>query len=162
MLRISRLTDYGIVLLATIAERAPGATCNARELAETTRLPFPMVGKVLKTLAQAELLVSHRGAKGGYALARPPKDVTVAEIIEALEGPIALVECSAGPGQCGQESSCHVRDPWQVIHSTIRSTLAHVTLDRLVGPHAAGPLLQIAPLTPREAAAPAEPRGDHV
>ena len=160
MLRISKLTDYGIVLLATFAERAPGSTCNARELAETTQLPFPMVGKVLKSLAQAELLVSHRGAKGGYALARPPEAITVAEIIEALEGPIALVECSAGPGQCGQESSCHVRDPWQIIHSTIRATLAHVTLDGLVRP-GAGTLLQIATLLPREAAAPAEPRGDH-
>jgi FeS assembly SUF system regulator len=160
MLRISKLTDYGIVLLATFAGRAAGATCNARELAEATQLPFPMVGKVLKTLAQAELLVSHRGAKGGYALARPPETITVAEIIEALEGPIALVECSAGPGQCGQESSCHVRDPWQVIHSTIRSTLTHVTLDGLVRPRD-GALLQVdAPL--REAAPAAEPRGSHV
>jgi FeS assembly SUF system regulator len=161
MLRISRLTDYGIVLLATFAERAPGETCNARELAETTRLPFPMVGKVLKSLAQAALLVSHRGAKGGYALARPPEAITVAEIIEALEGPIALVECSAGPGQCGQESSCHVRDPWQVIHSTIRSTLAHVTLDRLVRPQGDALLQLERPLREAEPSG-AGARGSHV
>lgn len=161
MLRISKLTDYGIVLLATFASRAPGATCNARELAEATRLPFPMVGKVLKTLAQAELLVSHRGAKGGYALARAPESITVAEIIEALEGPIALVQCSAGPGQCGQESSCHVRDPWQIIHATLRSTLTHVTLDELVRPPEAAPLQVDA--APREAEPPALlARGTHV
>jgi FeS assembly SUF system regulator len=134
MLRISKLTDYGIVLLATFAERPFGATCNARELALATHLPFPMVGKVLKTLAQAELLVSHRGAKGGYALARPSEAITVAEIIEALEGPIALMECSAGPGHCHQEATCRVRDPWQTIHGAIRSTLSRVTLGGLVGP----------------------------
>jgi hypothetical protein len=91
-----------------------------------------MVGKVLKISPGGA--ARYRGAKGGYALARPPEAITVAEIIEALEGPIALVECSAGPGQCGQESSCHVRDPWQIIHSTIRSTLTHVTLHGLVEP----------------------------
>jgi FeS assembly SUF system regulator len=157
MLRISKLTDYGFVLLLTLAERPFGATSNARELAEATHLPFPMVGKVLKTLAQAELLVSHRGAKGGYALARPPEAITVAEIIQALEGPIALVECNAGPGHCEQERSCQVRDPWQRIHSTILTTLSHLTLRGLVGP-----LLQVdRPL--REPAPAAElPRGDHV
>lgn len=160
MLRLGKLTDYGIVLLATFAERPAGTTCTARELAETTRLPFPAVGKVLKTLAQAELLVSHRGAKGGYALARPPETISVAEIIEALEGPIALMECSAGPGHCQKEASCHVRDPWQRIQSTIRATLAHVTLAGLVR-SSADPLLQLAP-PPHEAGAPAAPRGDHV
>jgi FeS assembly SUF system regulator len=154
MLRISKLTDYGIVLLAALAERPLGATANARELAEATRIPFPMVGKVLKALAQAQLLVSHRGAKGGYGLARPAESITVAEIIEALEGPIALVECNAGPGHCEQEASCHVRDPWQRIHSTIRGTLSHVTLRGLVAP-----LLQVERTTTRE---PGAPRGSHV
>jgi len=142
LLRISKLTDYGIVLLASFAER-PDQTCNARELAEETGLPFPAVGKVLKTLASAGLLVSHRGAKGGYALARPPGEITVAEIIEALEGPIALMECSAGPGHCQKEATCRVRDPWQTIHGAIRSTLSRVTLGGLVS-------------------TPGEPRGPHV
>ena len=132
MLRISKLTDYGIVLLAHFARRAPGSTCNARELAEATGLPFPVVGKVLKTLAQAGLLVSHRGAKGGYTLARPPGAISVAEMIEALEGPIALMACSAGPGHCEQESICCVRDPWQTIHGAIRGALSGVTLGGLV------------------------------
>jgi FeS assembly SUF system regulator len=134
MLRISKLTDYGIVLLAHFARRPPGSTCNARELSEATGLPFPAVGKVLKSLAQAGLLVSHRGAKGGYTLARPPVAISVAEIIEALEGPIVLMACSAGPGHCEQESTCCVRDPWQTIHGAIRSTLSGVTLGGLVQP----------------------------
>ncbi len=142
MLRISKLTDYGIVLLAHFAEH-PGETCNARELAHALGLPFPVVGKVLKLLAQQELLVSHRGAKGGYTLARPPGEISVAEIIEALEGPIALMACSAGPGHCQNESTCRVRDPWQTIHSAIRFTLSRVTLGGLVQ-------------------APGESRGQHV
>jgi FeS assembly SUF system regulator len=142
MLRISKLTDYGIVLLAHFAEH-PGATCNARELAEATGLPFPAVGKVLKLLANEDLLVSHRGAKGGYTLARPAGEISVVEIIEALEGPIALMECSAGPGHCHKEATCRVRDPWQTIHGAIRSTLSRVTLGGLVS-------------------TPGEPRGPHV
>jgi FeS assembly SUF system regulator len=133
MLRISKLTDYGIVLLTHIAER-PADTCNARELAEATGLPFPAVGKVLKSLAHRGLLVSHRGAKGGYTLARLPGEISVVEIIEALEGPIALMACSAGPGHCHQEATCRVRDPWQTIHGAIRSTLSQVTLGGLVQP----------------------------
>jgi FeS assembly SUF system regulator len=134
MLRISKLTDYGIVLLAHFAQGAPGETHNARELAEATGLPFPVVGKVLKSLAQEGLLLSHRGAKGGYTLARPPGEISVAEIIEALEGPIALMECSAGPGHCHQEATCRVRDPWQLIHGAIRGALSRVSLNGLVRP----------------------------
>ena len=159
MLRISKLTDYGIVLLAHFADR-PGRTCNARELAEETGLPFPAVGKVLKTLAQEGLLVSHRGARGGYALARPAAEISVAEIIEALEGPIALMECSAGPGHCEKEATCRVRDPWQRIQDAIHSTLSGVTLRGLAHP-SADPLVHITTLS----AAPDDPtreRGSHV
>ena len=134
MLRISKLTDYGIVLLAHFAELESGETQNAREMAEATGLPFPVVGKVLKTLAQEGLLQSHRGAKGGYALSRPASQITVAEIIGALEGPIALMECSAGPGHCDQERTCRVRAPWQRINQAIAATLLEVTLAALVQP----------------------------
>src|SRR4030095_2548995 len=113
MLRISKLTDYGIVLLAHFADR-PGETRNVREQAKTAGRPFPAVGRVLRALAQEGLLVSHRGARGGYTLARPAAEISVAQIIEALEGPIALMECSAGPGHCEKEATCRVRDPWQM------------------------------------------------
>lgn len=161
MLRIGKLTDYGIVLLAHFAKRAPGATATARELAAATELPFPAVGKVLKALGQAGILHSQRGAKGGYALARPAASIDVAEIIEALEGPIALMECSAGPGHCGQEASCPVRDPWQRIHGTLRETLSRVSLQSLVGVPIA-PLVQIVPAPSPPAHASGAPRGEHV
>jgi len=138
LLRISKLTDYGIVLLAHFAEQAPGATRNAREMAEATALPFPVVSKMLKTLAGAALLQSQRGSKGGYSLARRPQEVSVAEIIEALEGRIALMDCTAGPGHCEQESSCPVRDPWQRINRAIQETLERVTLAELVHPGPGG------------------------
>jgi FeS assembly SUF system regulator len=151
MLRISKLTDYGIVLLSRFARLRAGAQLSARELALATALPFPAVGKVLKLLAHGGLLVSHRGARGGYSLARPAGSISVAEIIEALEGPIALMECSAGPGHCEQEATCSVRDPWQRIHQAIQGTLANVTLASLVERE---PLVHIGPLATEPAAAP--------
>jgi FeS assembly SUF system regulator len=142
VLRISKLTDYGIVLLARFAREAPGTTLTAREMAESTSLPHPVVSKMLKTLASAELLRSHRGAKGGYSLVREPQRITVADILHALEGPLALMECSAGPGHCGQESSCGVREPWQRINQTVHAALRAMTLAELAGP-ARPPLLGI-------------------
>ena len=132
MIRLSRLSDYGIVLMAQLAGRAGGAPSNAREVAAEAHLPLPVVSKVLKALAKRGLLVSHRGAKGGYSLARPPAEITAAEMIAALEGPIGLTECAAHPGQCVQEANCHVREPWQRINSVVRRALAEVTLADLV------------------------------
>jgi len=154
MLRISKITDYGIVLLAHFAELAASETRSAREMAETSALPFPVVGKVLKILSQEGILASHRGAKGGYALARPAREISVAEIISALEGPIALTECSAGPGHCEQEAFCGVRAPWQRINRAIQDTLCTVTLDQLA--HSGS--VPILPL----ASGPRPTRGDHV
>ena len=134
MLRITKLTDYGIVLLVHLAHHETASSQNARTMAEATSLPLPVVSKILKSLAQGGLLTSQRGAKGGYALSRRPEEINVAEIIDALEGPIALMECSAGPGGCDQETSCAVRDPWQQINQAILETLRHVTLRELVGP----------------------------
>ncbi len=133
MLRITKLTDYGIVLLVQLANGENPGSRNARSMAEATSLPLPVVSKILKSLAQGGLLTSQRGAKGGYTLARRPEELTVAEIIVALEGPIALMECSAGPGHCDQETACPVRDPWQRIHQSILEMLKRVTLRELVG-----------------------------
>lgn len=134
MLRISKLTDYGIVLLARFAQEPPGTTLNAREMAETTALPMPVVSKMLKTLAGAELLGSQRGSKGGYRLLRDPATVTVAELLDALEGGVALMDCTAGPGHCEQEDRCSVREPWQRINRAVLGALASVTLQELVQP----------------------------
>src|SRR5690606_36837478 len=108
MLRMSRITDYGIVLLTHLAAAAPGETVhNARELAARAGLPLPVVSKILKTLTREGFLLSHRGAKGGYALARRPEQITVASVIDALEGPIALTECGTElDGACEREARC--------------------------------------------------------
>jgi len=91
-----------------------------------------MVGKILKILTREGLLVSHRGAKGGYGLARPPGDITVAEMIRALEGPVALTECGFAPGRCEHEGVCSVRSPWERINQAIGETLEQVSLADLV------------------------------
>lgn len=138
MLRLSKLADYGVVLMADLARSPRGAHRNARELAAENHLPYPVAGKVLKTLAREGLLVSHRGARGGYALARPPEQIPVSKIIAALEGPVALTECGAAPGSCEHEPSCHVRTPWERINRAIVDTLDRVTLADLVRSRAEG------------------------
>jgi FeS assembly SUF system regulator len=148
MLRMSRLTDYGIVLLAHLAGRPAGGVHNARELAEEAGLPAPVVSKLLKVLTREGFLHSQRGAKGGYALARSPEAIRVAEVIEALEGPFALTAC--GVGICDRESSCVVRDPWQRINHALRRTLQEIRLSELIEPH---PLLPVNSLHPTAAGA---------
>ena len=134
MIRLSRISDYGIVLMAHLAGLEDGHPHNAREIASAAGLPLPVVSKILKGLAREGLLVSHRGAKGGYSLARPPAEITADEMIEALEGPIGLTECAVHPGECAQESSCGVREPWQRINAVVRSALTNVTLADLAQP----------------------------
>ena len=143
MIRLSRLTDYGIVLMAHLAECEPGSIHNAREVSTETGLPLPVVSKILKSLARSGLLLSQRGAKGGYTLVRPADTITVPEMIAVLEGPIALTECTQHPGACPQEASCHVREPWQRINQAVRATLASITLADLVAPREPGTLIPL-------------------
>jgi FeS assembly SUF system regulator len=143
MIRLSRLTDYGIVLMVQLARSADDAARNARHLAEETDLPAPVVSKVLKSLARKGLLASQRGSKGGYTLARPPEDISVPEMITALEGPISLTECTMNQGSCSQESSCDVREPWQRINAAVHSALAKITLADLAAPRAPGSFIPL-------------------
>lgn len=131
MIRLSRLADYGIVIMTHLA-REPGRQHNTPEIAAATRVPQPMTSKILKILAKAELLVSHRGAHGGYGLARNARLMSVADIIEALDGPIALTDCvEHGSGDCGLESMCLARANWQRINDAIRDALSGITLDEM-------------------------------
>jgi len=131
MLRITRHTDYGIILMARLADE-PFVVRTATDLAEATGLPLPMVSKVLKHLARRGLVVSHRGASGGYGLARRPEAISVAELIAALEGPIAITDCIAhGPGDCGQWSHCPTQGHWQWINAAIQRALSGVTLAQM-------------------------------
>ena len=132
MFRLSKTTDYGIVLMAQLAADARKPSQNARELAETSDLPVPMASKILKALAKEGLLTSQRGSKGGYSLAKPADELTVSEMIRVLEGPVALTDCAIGPSRCEHETMCAVREPWQVISRVVEQALADVTLADLV------------------------------
>lgn len=133
MIRITKQTDYGIVLLTHLAAN-PEHQYNAPELAAEARLPLPMVSKILKLLARESLLVSHRGVKGGYSLARLPEAISMAEIIAALEGPIALTECISVEGDCSHEPLCPVRSNWRRINQAVRTALAGITLAEMAHP----------------------------
>lgn len=136
MLRITRQSDYGIVLMTHLAagrgRSADAPVLNARDLAGATNLPLPTVSKILKGLARGGLLVSHRGVKGGYSLARPPREISVEEIIRALEGPIAITEClDHSTDECGIEFCCPVRTNWQRINEAVRDALRDIPLSEM-------------------------------
>lgn len=133
MLKLSKLTDYATVVLSHMAKNN-AATHAALEIAEATGIAQPTVSKVLKMLAKAGVLNSVRGAKGGYVLARPPAKITVASVISALEGPIALTECSHSHRSCEQASGCHIQGGWNLINQKIFNALESVTLADLILP----------------------------
>lgn len=132
MLRMSRMTDYGTVVLACIAAE-PGRVFSASDVAQETQLALPSVRKLLKTMNKAGLLASFRGASGGYRLARPASDISAAEILDALEGPVTLTECSAGDSHCRIQRHCGVGRSWQRINHRIRRALDDVSLAQLTG-----------------------------
>ena len=132
MLRISKLTDYATVVLAALAEQ-PDQLRTAAALAGKTRIAAPTVSKLLKQLHRAGLLSSARGLHGGYQLARPPAQITVAAILDALEGPMTLTDCSGGQGHCGIEHHCRVAPVWQRLNVALRRALSDVTLAELAG-----------------------------
>ncbi|MGC4066047.1 MAG: Rrf2 family transcriptional regulator [Polyangiaceae bacterium] len=161
MLRITRLSDYAIVVLAAAA-RGLGQEFTARSAAEETRLPVPAVKKILKCLSRSGIVVSQRGTAGGYRLGRPPVQVALADIIDAVEGPFALTECgqveaygegrrAAGPVKhrrsntagievaersegCEYQDRCAVQANWARVNGIVRRALASVTLADMIGP----------------------------
>jgi FeS assembly SUF system regulator len=140
MLRMSKLTDYGTMVLAQLASSDPGWT-TAGQVADATHLAQPTVSKLLKSLVHSGLVVSSRGVQGGYALARPAANISAAEILDALEGPFAITECSSTNGGCDLESYCRVGTAWQRINHSIRKALEGISLDDLQ--HRREPLLNL-------------------
>jgi FeS assembly SUF system regulator len=140
VIRLSRLADYGVVLMTRMAQDANGAgQCDTQGvhtavgLSECTGIPTPTVSKVLATLCRQGVLRSVRGAHGGYTLNCTPRDITVAQIIAAIDGPIALTQCiEEGPGVCGVESLCLTRRGWQLINQAVSNALQNVTLADIV------------------------------
>jgi FeS assembly SUF system regulator len=126
MFRLSKLTDYAVVVLIRLS-RSSGEIQTSPGIAAATGIPEPTVAKVLKTLAGASLVASQRGARGGYRLGRPLEGIKVAEIIEALDGPIALTSCVDGGG-CDSATLCPLHGRWDPVNEAIRTALNHITL----------------------------------
>jgi FeS assembly SUF system regulator len=133
-MRLSNLADYAVVMLAAAARRGGGrlsATCLAAE----TGVPLPTAQKLVGRLATAGLIVSARGSAGGFRLARPAAEISLAEIVEAVEGPIALTACvEAGKQDCGLDHQCQVRPHWGVVNDALRGALDQVSLASLAVP----------------------------
>lgn len=131
MLKMSKLTDYGTLLLAELGR--DGQRHSAADLASSSRLPLPTVSKLLKRLTTAGLVRSTRGAAGGYEISRPMEDISAAALLDALEGPIAITECAQHDSHCRLESSCGLSDAWQRINRAIRDALEGLSLADLAG-----------------------------
>lgn len=138
MIRLSQMTDYAVVLCCHLARRQ--AHTSATEISRATGIPAPTVAKLLGALTRAGLLISRRGATGGFVLARSSAEITLDRIVEAAEGPIALVQCldDGRDEECGIESLCAMRSHWLVINRALRDALAGVTLAELADLDGAG------------------------
>ena len=132
-MRLSSLADYAVVMMSAAARHCGGSRVNASQLSEETGIPLPTVQKLVSRLSHAGLLRSVRGAGGGFKLARPAAAVTLADIIEAVEGPIAMTSCSEdGRHDCAMEGSCVVQPHWPLVNSAVRGALAGINLTSLV------------------------------
>lgn len=132
MVRLSNLADYAVVVMCQMAV-SDEARPSAANIAAATTSPLPTVAKLMGTLSRAGLLLSYRGISGGFCLARPAESISVGEIVEAVDGPIALTHCTdPAPGQCARESICSIKPHWQIINRTIRDALSTVSLADLV------------------------------
>jgi FeS assembly SUF system regulator len=132
MLRISKLTDYATVILARLAAE-PEQRFTAAQIAAETHLAAPTVSKLLKQLQRQGLVASTRGSAGGYLLSRPATEITAAQILDALEGPVALTECAGLASHCGIERTCRVGHSWQRVNLAIRRSLQEISLLELAG-----------------------------
>jgi FeS assembly SUF system regulator len=141
VIKITKLTDYGFIVLSRFAAQGSGPWQNAPDIARDTTLPLPTVSKILKLLTRKGLLLAHRGSKGGYALSRPSDTITAIDVIEALEGPVAITQCSCKDDDgevCSLEGHCPTRSHWIGITEMIRSSLQRITLRDMVSPVASG------------------------
>ncbi len=133
MLRLSKMADYGTVVMTAMIHDTQ-LSRSAPEIAAAIHVPAPTVSKILKTLTRGGLVVSSRGARGGYALARPPGQISLADIVHVMDGPIGMTECSVTPGLCAQETGCAVRANWQRINQAVIGVLQNITLAEMISP----------------------------
>ena len=134
MVKVTKLTDYGIALMASLASGLPHQQFTAMDLSRSMRLPLPTVRKLLKKLARSGLLESTRGASGGYSLARDPEEITLLDMVAALEGPLAITECTSGEDcHCALVKICSQKDNWSLINQQLKSTLNGYSLAQMTG-----------------------------
>jgi FeS assembly SUF system regulator len=142
-MRLSHLADYAVVLMTAAARYPAGARLSATELAADTGVPLPTAQKLMGQLAAAGLLSSVRGAGGGFALARPAPDISLADIVEAVEGPIVMTQCGDGVNHdCALDAHCRIKPHMGVVGNAVRGALGAVSLTSLCGPASAGGLAQ--------------------
>jgi FeS assembly SUF system regulator len=132
-MRLTHLADYAVVMMTAAARRGLDARLSATELAEETGVPLPTAQKLMQSLSRHGLLVGQRGAGGGYALARPAGDISLADIVEAVEGPIAMTQCNSAPGvsDCALDSHCKVKGHMGIVGEKVRGALDAVRLTEL-------------------------------
>ena len=130
-MRLSHLADYAVVLMTAAARRPAGARLSATELAGDTGVPLPTTQKLMGQLAASGLLTSARGATGGFALAKAASEITLADIVEAVEGPIAMTVCSEGRNDCALDKHCRVKPHMGIVGDAVRGALGAVSLTEL-------------------------------
>lgn len=133
-MKVNKLTDYAVLILSHFAQYHEESVFNAHQLADAIGVNPPTVSKILKILLKNHLVLSHRGAQGGYQLAKPLKCISVAEVIEIMEGRLAVTDCNKQPGLCAHEQNCQMRAPWQKINQMVLQVLSNVTLADMAPP----------------------------
>ena len=146
MLRLSKKADYALMAMKHLALNGDRGSSSAREIAEQYDIPLELMAKVLQRLVQRGLLASHQGTRGGYQLSRLPRQITVADVIQAIDGPVTVTACSTDDSQCEQYAKCNVRDPLWRVRDRILSALAECTIAELAAdvpppPHAQAAVL---------------------
>lgn len=131
MLRLSKKSDYALISMKHLATRPDGGAASAREISEAYAIPLELLAKVLQRLVRARLLLSVQGTRGGYRLARPAANISVADVIQSVDGPVTVTACSPDDHACGQFTTCSIRDPLWKIKNRILETLTTVSLAEL-------------------------------
>jgi len=131
MLRLSKKADYALIAMKHLATRSDLASASAREIAEQYDIPIELMAKVLQRLARRGLVTSHQGTRGGYRLARGAGSISVADVIQAIDGPVTVTACSSEEGNCDQFEKCNVRDPLWRVRERILSALGECTIAEL-------------------------------
>lgn len=135
MIKLSRMSDYAVVVLEALSRDA-GTSLAATQIAQVSNLPEPTVAKVLKLMAGGGVVTSQRGANGGYMLARTPKDITVYDIVTAIEGRLGLTACvDGGDEPCALEAHCAMSGRWDIVNEAVRETFQSITLDDMMQKH---------------------------